>query len=548
MTDKIIEAVLKAVDDSFGVKTQISLVKADPKFGDYATNVAFQVAKDIGKSPPETAEAVIAKLDLGDAGSAEQKGGFINIKLSDSALASELNQATLLPKIGEHKLALVEFGDANPFKDMHIGHLYNTIVGDGISGLFEAYGFSVKRLSYHGDVGLHVAKWIYGVGSEIDFDPTKFTEALSSGGDDPLGYFYARGEKAYTESDEAASKIKEINKHIYAQDDPKINEIYRLGKETSFEQFDKIFALLGVHYNKRYLESETASIGKKLVEENIGKVFEKSQGAVIYEGEAEGLHTRVFITSNDLPTYETKDLGFAVAKDKDYPNAQKSIIITANEQSDYFAVMLAALSKIKPNLAKVTVHLGHGFLSLKAGKMSSREGNVYTAQTLIDEVKKAVETLYPDSPAKHDIYISALRYELMKHKLGSDIVFDINESISLEGNSGPYILYAHARARSILKKSDKQPSPQNKFEPAERRLAIAICGFRQAADEAFEGLKPHTICNYLFGLAGEFNSFYETNRVIGDDREEIRLKLISAYAEILKTGLGALNIPAPEKM
>jgi arginyl-tRNA synthetase len=223
--------------------------------------------------------------------------------------------------------------------------------------------------------------------------------------------------------------------------------------------------------------------------------------------------------------------------------------MTAHEQADYFKVMLAALAEIDPPTAKKTTHLSHGFLSLSTGKMSSREGNVYGAEDLLDEVDKAAKKQFPDSPAHDAVYIAAVKYAFLKHRLGSDIVFDIEESISLEGNSGPYIQYAYARACSILAKAG-QPGAgaSQELDASERSLARKIGEYQEVVSRAAGELMPHHICTYLYELAQTFNGFYETSRIIGDEREAMRLNLVKSYSQVLKSGLKILNIEAPERM
>jgi len=262
------------------------------------------------------------------------------------------------------------------------------------------------------------------------------------------------------------------------------------------------------------------------------------------------LHTRVFITSTGLPTYETKDLGLVTLKNRDFPCAHRSIVITAHEQSEYFKVMLAALSEIDTSLAQKTSHLSHGFLSLSTGKMSSRTGNVYAALTLIEQVEQSVRKQFPNSDASDKTDIAALKYGWLKHRLGSDIVFNIAEAVSLEGNSGPYLQYAHARACSIIQKAGvtDEKAKIESFEPKERSLARKISEYPEVVKKATDELMPHYICTYLYELAQTFNSFYESNRIIGNERQGLRLGLVKNYQEVLENGLGLLNIAAPESI
>ncbi len=534
MREELEQKIAEACKDLFQVDAGVELTRPEAQFGDFSTNIALKLAKQLGKNPREVAEALAVKLREtlgGQVSKVDIAGpGFINLTLSDEALLKGLESKPTQSYKGQE--VLVEFGDPNPFKAMHIGHLYSYIVGDAISSLLEVAGASVKRLSYHGDVGLHVAKAIWAMQQD--------------GTSAETGQAYAKGAKAYEEDPQAKKQIDTINAQIYAND-PSLKELYEEGKKRSFADFDKTLQELGIKNDKRYLESESAPAGINIVKENTGKVFTESEGAVIYEGEKAGLHTRVFITGKGLPTYETKDLGLTTLKDKDYPEAKLSVIITAHEQAEYFKVMLAALAEINPAVAKKTKHLSHGFVSLSSGKMSSRTGDVYSAVDLLTDVKKIADKLFPDSA--HDMQLGAVKYAFIKHRLGGDLTYDIDESVSLEGNSGPYLQYAHARARSILRKAGKDGELKDaELEADERLLVRKLTEYPEVADRAVQELMPHHICTYLYELAQVFNRFYEHNRVIGDKREAIRLGLVQQYAETLQFGLQTLGMVAPDKM
>ncbi len=532
------KAVKEAGQKIFDTDTEPVISRPDEKFGDYATNAALQLAKNAAASPSQIAQQLAAELkslpgikDVSVAGP-----GFINFRLTDEALAEGAFSAINLEKPLSGQEILVEFGDPNPFKQMHIGHLYSYIVGAAISRLFEVSGATVRRLSYHGDVGLHVARAIYG--------------QLELGEGATLGLAYALGAEKYASIPAAKERIDAINLAVYDGNDPEINELHRVGVKESFDYFDKILDLLSISTDKRYLESETIEPGLKTVKANIGKVFQESQGAVIYDGKKIGLHTRVFITSKGLPTYETKDLGLVQLKHQDFPQSSRSIVITATEQTEYFKVMLAALGEIDHALAKKTTHLAHGFVNLSSGKMSSRTGDVYSAEDLINEVHQAVQQQFPESGQDNDTALAALKYDFLKARLGGDITFDVKESVSLEGNSGPYLQYAHARAASILSKAAGTMSTdaQIEFDENERSLARKISEYQEVVEKAAAELIPHHIATYLYELAQTFNSFYEKSRIIGDEREALRLKLVKSYKDVLSNGLSLLNITAPEKM
>jgi arginyl-tRNA synthetase len=550
MKSEITDIIVIACKHKFGQDVAINLNRPEVQFGDFSTNIAMQLAPKLNKSPIDIANELASYLiETKKFETVEVvKPGFINIRLKDIDILNVLNREISWKKTNLEKQILVEYGDPNAFKEMHIGHVYSSIIGDVISSLLTSSGADVERLIYQGDVGLNIAKGIYGIGEYIDWDVSLLESAAR---EKSIGYFYAEGEKAFNSDPAATDRIKMINLSVYSKDDVLINQIYDFGKKMSFDGFDKIFDQLGVHFDKRYVESHSAVIGKQLVDENIGKVFEKSEGAIIYRGEEDGLYTAVFINSQDLPTYQAKDLGLSVLKFNDFPDANQSIIITANEQIDYFRVVFAALAKIKPEFAKRTSHISHGFVTLSTGKMSSRTGDVYTGSELIDSIKQAIEKQYPDSKVKDEIFMSAIRYTFVKQRIGSNVVFDPKESIAIEGNSGPYIQYAHARAKNILAKipkTDKKLDSKNDLQKDERNLIAIMSQFSEIVETAIVEFMPHQICTYLYQLAQEFNSFYEKNRVVGDDRQDLRVEIVSYYANILKTGLDLLHIPAPDYM
>jgi arginyl-tRNA synthetase len=533
MKEELVKQVKTACKAVFDVDIEVELSRPEEQFGDYATNVALQLSKQLQKPPREIAETLAEKLRNSLAAQVNEISvagpGFLNLTLNDQSL---LQAAWSRPgKSLKDQEILVEFGDPNPFKAMHIGHLYSYIVGDAICALLETAGAEVKRLSYHGDVGLHVAKAIWAMQKENKQD-------------DP-GAAYALGAKAYEEDEQARSEIDVINRQIYERD-PAINKLYEEGKARSFANFDGTLKELKIKNDRRYLESQSAPAGLDMVKQHTGDVFVESDGAIVYEGEKAGLHTRVFITGKGLPTYETKDLGLTELKDRDFPEASRSIIITAHEQAEYFKVMLAALKEIKPAVADKTEHRSHGFVSLSSGKMSSRTGDVYSAVNLLADVENLAEKLYPDT--SHDTKTGAVKYAFLKHRLGSDLIYDIEESVSLEGNSGPYLQYAHARARSILAKAGGAQADIDRLEKDERSLVRKVSEYPEIVDLAVGELMPHHICTYLYELAQGFNRFYEHNRVIGHDRQAVRLRLVEQYADTLRAGLSLLGIASPDKM
>ncbi len=276
-------------------------------------------------------------------------------------------------------------------------------------------------------------------------------------------------------------------------------------------------------------------------------VYEESDGAIVFRGDKHGLHTRVFINSAGLPTYEAKDVGLLLRKWEDY-HFDMSLVITANEQAQYYEVMLKSVEQFQPEIVRKSRHLTHGVVKLQGGvKMSSRKGNVVTALEILDAARRAGEA--GEAPHSEDSILAAVKYAFAKNRIGGDIIYDPEESVALEGNSGPYLQYAHARARSILRKlGDAEKAWDAGLEEAERSLVRKLGEYHEAVDRAVSELMPHHVCTYLYELAQSFNRFYEHNRVIGDARQAVRAQLVEAYADTLKSGLDLLNIPAPNEM
>lgn len=517
MKETLEKLISKALEEA-GVKNADFVVEhpTDLKMGDYSTNVGIkyrdkkvEVLEYLIRNKPQEVERI------------EMAGpGFINFYLSKEFYKESLKEIIQEgEKFGRGKKlkgekVMVEYTDPNPFKEFHIGHLMSNAIGEAVSRIIEWNGAEVKRANYQGDVGMHVAK------------------ALWRGN-------YTLGAKAYEEDPGAKEEIEEINRKLYDRSDPELNQKYETGKRESLEKFEIIYKRLGTKFDFCFFESETAPIGKKIVEENIERVFEKSDGAIVFKAEPP-LHTRVFINSQGLPTYEAKDLGNAVNKYDKYKYT-KSIVVTGNEIKDYFRVVLEALRRIYPALAEKTKHLPHGMLRLPSGKMSSRTGDVITAESLIEDVKGKVK-------GDEQVAVGAIKYMILRQSIGNDIIFDIEKSVSTEGDSGVYLQYAHARAGTLLEKAGKKGHPSGERENV-HEVEKLLYRFPEIIERAQEEYAPHHLTTYLTELAGAFNNFYAHEQVIGDSPEaNYRLAIVEAFKTVLKNGLSVLGIPVLDKM
>ena len=630
--EKIRAQLTAIIEKVFGVTgVAVELVPAPEGTGaDFATNVAMRLAKPVGKAPREVAEDLRREL----AASGELMGvevtvagpGFLNFRLGlaelkrqadevvsrlgagwtepESAVGARAAEGLVQDYAG--KMVVAEFSDPNPFKVLHVGHLYTSVVGEAISRLLECAGAKVARANFGGDVGLHVGKTLWAV-RERGYQPEDLTI-------ERIAECYVEGTRAYEENEAAKAEITRLNKALYAiaergegeaaeaegevagaasadeaelADDKELAQLYWRGRELSYEYFKEFYARIGVKFDKFYPESAVAGRGLEEVRGHLGTVYEESDGAVVYRGEKVGLHTRVFINREGVPTYEAKDVGLLFTKWDDW-KFDESVVITGNEQKDYMRVVLASVREYAPELVERTQHLTHGLVKLAGNvKMSSRKGNFIKAVDVLDGVE---ELLRREGRAKSEegqevlaegqkdrgervdprLVLAAVKYAFLRYKMGGDIIFDPQESVSMTGNSGVYLLYSAVRAKKILAKVEggvdglgkkvvqkegnrglnKKVVQENPAETAEfeRKLYKKIVQYGEVLPVAVREKAPHKICTYLYELAQEFSRFYEAVPVAGSVREQERVELVRADLAVMQHGLGLLGIEIPEEM
>ncbi len=500
------------------------------KNGDYASPVAFVLAKQWKIAPKDAAQKVVDQLVLPkEIKKVEVAGnGYINFFLADEYVARKIQEVD--EDFGKNDLykgkeIMVEYTNPNPFKVFHIGHLMNNAIGESYARLIEYGGAKVIRDCYQGDVGLHVAKALWAVLK----DKENFQNTIEY-----WGKVYVIGNNEYENN---KAEVDELNKKIFEKSDPEINKYYDLGRALSLEYFESIYKKLDTHFDKYFFESEVAQEGIKMVKDN-PQVFEQSEGATIFKGS----HTRVFLNSKGLPTYEAKELGLTATKFKEFPHIDFSLIITANEQNDYFKVVKEALAKIDP---KYNIRqFGHGMMRFADGKMSSRKGNIISGEDLIKDIEVLVKEKNPESDSEK-IAIAAIKYSILRQAVGGDIIYDKEKSVSFEGDSGPYLQYACVRAKSVLAKAGTAEIQNRTVNALDR----TILRFPEIVLRAQTEYAPHHIVTYLTQLAGEFNNFYAHNKILdaGEDTG-YRLVLTKAFAQTMQNGLKILAIQVPDSM
>ena len=604
---KKLEGIIRRV---FGVETEVEVTLAPEAFsGDFATNVAMKIAGEVnrklreeegfaekfkgvfeGKANPREVAEVLRREFLKTEGDklpefeVEVAGaGFLNFTprdefylrfIEDIGENLENFRKKISPDEYKGKMVVCEFSDPNPFKVLHVGHLYTSVVGDAISRLIEEGGGRVVRVNFGGDVGLHVAKTIYMLSLAFTIDD--------------IAKAYVQGTRKYEEDEEAKREITRLNKMIYKiaelgegneagldEEERKVAEIYWRGRELSYQYFKDFYREIGVKFDKFYPESTVAGMGlKKVLEEKERGVYSESDGAVVFRGEEFGLHTRVFVNKEGLPTYEAKDVGLLFAKWADY-KFDESVVITGNDIIDYMKVVLKSVEQYAPELVKRTTHITHGNVRLPGNeKMSSRKGNFVKAVAVLELVKSTLAASSASADDFNKIALGAIKYFFLRYKIGGNIVFDAEESVSLNGNSGPYLQYSVVRGRKILlacspsstdalltrrmsntSRSATPVSSDNiatktsyKMNKYERSLNKKFVQYPEVLRGAIREKAPHLLANYLFELAQEFSRFYENCPVLGSEVEAERKKFVQVFTKMMEHGLGILGIDVPDEM
>ena len=599
MIKTAIQDVLKDVLNELGISDLEPVIErpSDLKNGDYSTNIALIAAKNAGKNPRELAEEIVKKLqDISPKLQVFERietagAGFINFWISKEELIKGIGRVAKgeeeQDKAIKGKKIMVEFAHPNTHKAFHIGHLRNISIGESLVRIFEYTGISVIRANYQGDVGMHIAKAMYGL---LNLSP--FKEELSSiigvqARVDFLGKAYAAGSQAYESDLLAKEKIHDYNYLIYAsaqrfQEEKgeqagttdylqfvkgrkaELDIVYKVWKETrqwSLDYYETMYKVLGTHFDRYYFESECL-IGVDMAREAVvDGVLKESEGAIIFDGKPFGLDTRVFVNSLGLPTYEAKELALSKMELSEFGKLDQIIHVVGPEQASFFQITFKSeeLMGIQINQQ---FHLAYGWVRLRQGKMSSRLGNVVTADQLISEVKKAIGVILEKSDTKNadentatQIAIAAIKYSFLKVSTTQEIAFDLLDSVSAEGNSGPYLQYTYARTQSVLRKAGlangKWQMANGSLELEEESLLRMLYFFDEMVIEAAEKYSPNIIANYLYTLAQAFNLFYQKLPILKADKEEVRifrLMLTKSVGDTIKKGLYLLGIETPERM
>jgi len=509
--------------------------------------------------------------------------GFLNINLSDAYWLSRLKNNSLeLPKTG--KKIVVEYSSPNTNKPLHLGHIRNNLLGHSVSRILEAAGDEVGKVQIINDRGIHICKSMvawqkFGVGETPESSGLK--------GDHLVGKYYVAYDKAYRgevaaliakgmEEEEAKSKapiLQEAQNMLrqWEAGEAQVKQLWETMNNWVYDGFNATYERLGVSFDKNYYESNTYLLGKDKVLEGLQKgiFYRKEDGSVWADLADAKLDQKVVLRSDGTSVYMTQDIGTAIERYQEWQMDQ-TIYVVGNEQDYHFKVLFLILNRLGYDWAKQCFHLSYGMVDLPSGKMKSREGTVVDADDLIAEViagarEKTLELGKLASGTEEDaealfsqIGLGALKYFILKVDPQKRMLFNPVESIDLNGNTGPFIQYSHARIRSILRKAeglnlsfteDWQQPEQLKL--SERELISQLVGYAAVVMEAREKLSPAIICQYAYDLATTFNRFYHECHILNEEKAEIklfRLNLASLTANALKRALFLIGVEAPERM
>src|SRR3989344_4142625 len=516
-----------------------------PELGDYAFP-CFVLANELKKNPLEIADNLAKKIHSSEFEKVEAKGPYLNFFINRNKLAEKTLKSILKEKdsygsskIGKGK-TIIEFSQPNTHKAFHIGHVRGTSLGESLSRIFEFQGVKVFRVNYSGDTGMHIAKWIWCYQRYHKNEKLKNDESW-------IAEIYVDAIKRLSESENFQEEVEEINRKIESKEDKKINEIWRQTRKLSIDSWKKIYQQLNTGFDKHYFESEVESSGKEIAEDLLKKgIAKKSDGATIIDLQNFNLGIWVLLRKDGTVLYSAKDLALAKKKKKDF-QADSYLVIVGDEQRLHFQQLIKTLELMGENKEKNYNFLTYALVRLPTGKMSSRTGEniLYSGfiselkNNLKNEIKKREKSISGKDLEKRSLKlaIASMKYPMLKQDSNKVIVFDKSEALSFEGNTGPYLLYTYARAKSILRKSENKGTKSFKiesFSDSEKNLMLNLGKFSEITQQAYQNLAPNLIANYSFQISQAFNEFYHSSQVIGSESENFRISLVRAFSQVLK--------------
>ena len=595
--DKLIAGVQAAVKSLYGLEApaqQVQLQKTREEFEGHLTVVVFpfvkaarkspeMVGEDIGKYLVENLSDTVAKYNV--------VKGFLNLVISDAPWITLLNQINAEEKFGftpvteKSPLVMIEYSSPNTNKPLHLGHVRNNLLGSALARIVEANGNKVVKTNIVNDRGIHICKSML---AWLKWGNGETPESSGKKGDHLIGDYYVAFDKHYREEvkqlvaqgmDEEQAKqeaplIKEAHEMLvkWEKNDPEVRSLWKKMNEWVYAGFDETYKMMGVSFDKIYYESDTYLEGKEKVIEGLekGLFYRRDDGSVWADLTGEGLDEKLLLRSDGTSVYMTQDIGTAKLRFQDFP-IDKMIYVVGNEQNYHFQVLSILLDKLGFKWGKDLVHFSYGMVELPNGKMKSREGTVVDADDLMAAMiadayeaskERTKQTEMPEEEAREvarKVGLGALKYFILKVDARKNMLFNPEESIDFNGNTGPFIQYTYARIASILRKAKEQgieiPAELStvncQLSTKESELIQKLNQFPVAVRQAGTDYSPSGICNYCYELTKAFNQFYHDFSILNESDENLklfRLSLAKAVAKVISLGMGLLGIEMPERM
>ncbi|WP_203293672.1 arginine--tRNA ligase [Luteirhabdus pelagi] len=590
LENQLSKAVIEAVEKEYGATLETVEFQATRKdFEGDITVVVFPMLRTIKGNPVQIGETIGSYLQqqVEMVSKYNVVKGFLNLVLSDTYYLDFFGSVSDFSTYGadteKDGAVMVEYSSPNTNKPLHLGHIRNILLGDSVANIVEAAGQKVYRTQIINDRGIHICKSMV---AWKKFGHGETPIETGKKGDKLVGDYYVKFDKVYKE------QIAELKAEGKSEEEAKAEApILQEAQETLrkweagdadtvalweqmngwvYEGFDVTYKNLGVSFDKLYYESDTYLLGKNIIEEGLkkGVFFKKEDGSVWCDLTDEGLDEKLVLRSDGTAVYMTQDLGTAVQRVEDHPDVTGMIYTVGNEQDYHFKVLFLILKKLGYSWADNLFHLSYGMVDLPSGKMKSREGTVVDADDLVEEMEKTagsiaeelgkIDDLSEDEKSRlyHMIGLGALKYYILKVDPKKRILFNPEESVDFQGNTGPFIQYTYARIQSILRKAEEEKGSENVAENSslhekEKELLKQLQLFPETIQQAAENYSPALLANYTYDLVKEFNSFYQNVSILGADTDaerEFRVKLADAVAKVIKTAFNLLGIQVPDRM
>ena len=588
----LIPQVQEAVQSLYGIEItaeQVQLQKTRAEFEGDITLVVFPFVKAARKAPAMVAQELGEKLVGGLVEKYNAVQGFLNLSISQAywleqlqSIASAENYGQLSRGEGEKPLMMVEYSSPNTNKPLHLGHVRNNLLGYSIAKIQEANGWNVVKTNIVNDRGIHICKSML---AWQKFGNGETPENSGKKGDHLIGDYYVRFDIEYKAQvkelmaqgmdEETAKKeaplIKEAQAMLvkWEQNDPEVRALWQKMNEWVYAGFDETYKQMGVGFDKIYYESDTYLVGKSEVERGLaqGDFYRREDGSVWADLAGNGLDEKLLLRADGTSVYMTQDIGTAKLRFEDYP-IDKMVYVVGNEQEYHFKVLSILLDRLGFPFGKELVHFSYGMVELPNGKMKSREGTVVDADDLMAQMiadakeisKDKVNTL-PDitedeaNEIARMVGLGALKYFILKVDPRKNMLFNPEESIDFNGNTGPFIQYTYARIQSVLRKAQEVQECKNLGvqDLSEKELALIqrLVDYPVAVRQAGDEFSPAVIANYAYALACDFNSFYHDHSILGEADEQkraLRLILAQTVAKVIKSAMALLGIEVPNRM